>query len=171
MIDPNALSPEDRELYNEIRDKFYNFKLKKFKIRVLQEAKLVHTDAIAAKNQVHSIADIKKAMEHFVTMMKAGKWATGMLETEYTIYVDPEEKDLTPEEILKYQLLVGDGQPGSMKDYRILSSELVGEVFAHNLLSPEKLQESIEGAFTERKNKPKEPIITKTDPPPPDRMN
>lgn len=162
--DVNSLSPEDRKLYEEIEAKFLGFKLNKYKLRVIQEARLIHTDVLADRN---NITDVKAAYAKFVEHMQSGKWMTAMVETEYVIYVDPEETKTSPETILDYQLLLGDVKSGTTKDYRIIGVEKCEDVCAHELMPEGKLRDSIENAFLDRLERMKEEAKIEK----PERMN
>jgi len=162
--DVSTLSDGDKKLYAEIENKFLNFKLKKYKVRVIQEARLVHTDVLESREQ---ITDVKEAYAKFMEHLKAGKMMTAMAEMEYIVYVDPDEAATTPETILQSQLLLGDSKAATVKDYRIVGVEYLGETFAHQLMTESKLRDSIENAFLDRVERAKENAKVEK----PERMN
>ena len=89
-----------------------------------------------------------------------------MAETEYIVYIDPNEAQTSPETILNYQLLLGTAG-GNVSDYRVIGVEKCEDVFAHEMMSADKLRDSIENAFLAQVEHLKEEAkIAK-----PDRMN
>lgn len=162
-LDPSSLSAEDRAVYDEVLAAFQELKLKRFKIRIFQEAKLVHTDILNACSQEE---DAKTSAQRALELLKSGRWCSAMLESEHIIYIDPNAKDMTPEIVLEYQLLLGASGLGAVKDFRIISVEDLGEVLAAAVLSPEKFQESVEAAYEHKKTMSQPDTSV-----PPERMN
>jgi len=170
MINVEKLSVEDRKTYDDILIKMKSFKLKKYIIRVLSEARLMNTQTAKEFNPTNP-DDLRESFKAFMRILKEGGFVSAMIEQELIVYIDPAEKDLTPEQILEHRLILSGEMPGIARDYRIIDAKFGGECFAHELMSPEKLDESIENAFNDEIRKQKEKTITKIDPPTDGKLN